>query len=240
MATAAEQAEIDKLWNRVVATADTEFLAGLSAQDRMRMARRRVQRWRPIGRALTAREGAGHFPSGDWYAVFVKPSCEKAAADGFRGKKVQAYWPSYRKQILVSKGRLGHRRRRAVLSPIMPGMIFCPTADADLFWTVIKRVPYVRSLMRNFSSELMTLTCEDVAIILQIEADQNAPSPPTTTAHRFEVGDDVRFVGDINGRWPPGRIIGLSRDGRLSIEVAGVMGCALPFLACSHQIERIS
>jgi transcription antitermination factor NusG len=246
MATAAEQAEIHARWNKIVAAQNTEFLAGLSFHDRMLVARRRVDRG-PIGRVLTAREGAGRFPSDDWYAVLVEPSCEQAAADSFRRKKVPAYWPSVERQEPAGKGR-----RRAVLSPIMPGMIFCPTVQADLSWRAIKCVRHVRGLMLKSGGERMRLTCEDVAIILQIEAEQDAQrrrpnsyaskskkSATAPSAHTFKVGDDVRFTGDINGRWPPGRVIGLPHDGRIKLVVAGVMGCALPFLACPHQIERI-
>jgi transcription antitermination factor NusG len=179
------------------------------------------------------------YPFKGWYAIIVRSSREQDAADGFRRSNVLAYWPNFEKQILINKGRLGHRRRRVIFAPIIPGLIFCPTADADLFWAVIKRVPYVLNLMRKFSGDVVNLANEDIDIIRLIEAGLNTPDLPIKTLHNFKMGEKVRFIDDINGRWPPGKIIELYDDGRITIETTA-MGRAVPIRnVLPYQIERI-
>lgn len=175
------------------------------------------------------------FPYRGWYALIAKSGREVNAANGFRDQRVRCYWPNYEKQINASRGR-----RRCIFTAIIPGLLFSPIADESLFWAVIDNVPYVLNLLRNCSGDLITLENADIEIIRRIEAGENTPLPPTQAFHNFKIGEKVRFIDDINGRWPPGKIIGLSDDGRISIEVPGVMGRAVPFReVLPHQVERM-
>ena len=178
------------------------------------------------------------FPYKGWYAVIVRSQREQDAADGFRRENVSAYWPNYIRQ--VPSGRHGGvRRHRALLAPIFPSLIFCPTADADLFWAAIQRIPYVVNMLRKDAGAPATLNNGDIELIRRIESGLNEP-PAITPVHNFKMGDKVRFVDDLLGVWPPGKIIGLSNDGRISIEVY-LMARAVPIKSVlPHQIERIS
>lgn len=170
------------------------------------------------------------FPYKGWFAVIVRSQREQDAADGFRRENVSAYWPNYVKHVAS-----GVSRRRAIFAPIFPGMIFCPTADADLFWSAIQRIPYVVNMLRKDGGIPATLTNADIEKIRRIEAGQNEP-PPIKPIHNFKTGQKVRFCDENPIAWPPGKIVRLNGDGRIVVEVY-LFGRMVPMTVLPHQIE---
>lgn len=177
------------------------------------------------------------YPYKAWYAVIIRSSREQDAADGFRREGVLAYWPNYERHVPIARDRNGHKGRRMVFSAIIPGFIFCPTAEANEFWRIIEHVPGVLNMLRGAGGEIATLTNADIEIIRHIEAGLNLP-PPVTPVHNFKTGKKVRFIDDLMGRWPPGKIVRLARDGRISVEIY-LMGRMVPIVVLPHQIEAM-
>lgn len=170
------------------------------------------------------------FPYKGWYAVIVRSQREQDAANGFRRENVSAYWPNYVRQVAA-----GRSQRRAVFAPIFPGLIFCPTADADLFWSAIQRIPYVLNMLRKDGGVPATLSNADIEKIRRIEGDQNEP-PPVKPVHSFKVGRKIRFSDEMPVQWPPGKIVRLNGDGRIVVDVY-LMGRMVPITVLPHQVE---
>lgn len=176
------------------------------------------------------------YPPKAWYAVIARTGREQDAADGFRQQDVVAYWPNYTRQVPIGH-RSGARRHRAVLAAIIPGMIFCPTADESLFWLAIQRIPYVLNMVRKTGGFPATLTNADIETIRRIEADENEP-PPIKAQHAFKPGEQVKIIDGEMARWPCGKIERLLGDGRISVEVF-LMGRMVPIKVLPHQIEVV-
>lgn len=177
------------------------------------------------------------FPYRGFYAFFVRAHREQDAADGFRRERVAAYWPNYVGQMPMGN-HAGMRRHRPILSALFPGLIFSPMADADLLWAAAQRVPYVINMLRRDGGEPAVLSNSDIEIIRHIESDANGP-PPVRPVHNFKVGDKVRFVDDKLVIWPPGKVIRLDADGRISVEVYLMMRAVPMHGILPHQIERM-
>lgn len=177
------------------------------------------------------------FPYKGWYAVIVRSQREQDAADGFRRENVSAYWPNYQKRVPTARRSNGFQGQRHVFAAIFPGLIFCPTADADLFWAAVQRIPYVLNMLRKAEGVPATLANADIEIIRRIEAGANEP-PPITPVHNFKIGEKVRFVDDIMSAWPPGVIVRLYNDGRITVEVH-LIGRMVPVVVLPHQIGRM-
>lgn len=177
------------------------------------------------------------YPFKGWYAIIARSGREQDAADGFRRENLLSYWPNYTAQVLSGRRSNGDHWRRAVLKPIIAGMIFTPAADDDLLWMAVQRIPYVINMLRTEGSAPATLTNADIETIRRIEAHQNVP-PPITPVHNFKPGDKVRFIKDIGSTWPPGRVERLLSEGRIRIEVY-LMGRMVPITVLPHQIEAM-
>lgn len=177
------------------------------------------------------------YPYKAWYAVIIRSQREQDAADGFRKEDVAAYWPNYVKQTPMGMHH-GSRRHRATFNAIFPGLIFCPTADQNLFWRAVQRIPYVVNLLRREQGLPATLSNAEIERVRQIEADANLP-PDVTPVHSFKKGQRVRFT-DV-GPFVDfvGKIARLDSDGRISIEVY-LMGRMVPMHGVlPHQIEAV-
>ena len=73
--------------------------------------------------------------------------------------------------------------------------------------------------------------------IRRIEGDQNEP-PSIKPVHSFKTGQKVRFSDENPIIWPPGKIVRLASDGRISVEIY-LMGRMVPILVLPHQIEAM-
>jgi transcription antitermination factor NusG len=173
------------------------------------------------------------FPYKGWYAVIVRAQREQDAADGFRRANVSAYWPNFERLIPA-----GHRRRYARFSPIFPGMIFSPVADLNLFWMAVQRITYVLNVVRKEGGLPAMLSNADIEKIRNIEAGENNP-PEVKPIHNFKVGQKVRFTDESPVQWPPGKIIELAADGRITVEVYLMMRFVPIKGVLPHQIEAM-
>jgi hypothetical protein len=89
-------------------------------------------------------------------------------ADGFRREGVLRYLPNYQKLVRVRCTRFRGRRRLVRLA-IIPGLLFAPVPDADLFWLVMNRVPGFVDLLRSYTvGELILLKNDDTETIRRI------------------------------------------------------------------------
>jgi transcription antitermination factor NusG len=127
------------------------------------------------------------------------------------------------------------RRMRRI--GILPGYVFSDVdRDRDLT-TLLRRIVGAIDVARTFSGAPLLIGDADIQIIRKIEIGLNTPRPDKLL-HNFKSGEKVRFVDDLMGRWPPGRIIKLAPDGRISVEVE-MMGRKVAITCLPHQIERI-
>lgn len=170
-----------------------------------------------------------------WAALTARPSKEQAAADWLRSARMFAYWPCYGEQVRHSLGRSRHQRMRAII----PGYLFIAMRDgaqADP-WMIVRQTPGITGYMRDATGYPALLGEEDIQVIRRIEAGHNLPYDPKT-AHKFKVGDKVRFCGDLLGRWPAGVVSGLADNGRIKVDVP-LLGRFVPIEALPHQIEAM-
>jgi len=175
-----------------------------------------------------------------WAALQARPSKEQDAADWLKRANLFAYWPCYVDQVRHSHARgHGHGWRYGRFRPVIPGYLFIAGREgshADPS-SVIRQTPGVIGYMRDASGHPAFLGNDDIEIIRHIEAGMNLPLDPKT-AHKFRVGDKVRFCDDLLGRWPPGVVERLADNGRLSIGVA-MLGRIVSVIAHPHQIEAM-
>lgn len=178
-------------------------------------------------------------PITEWCMLIVRPSMEQEARDALRRYGIGAYWPNYPKLTVVKNRQSENGRpiRRLSLASVIAGVILTPAKFTDLFWNAIDLAPGVINIARTPSSKPVTLNDTDIVLIHKIEEVLNRPAPEKAV-HTFKVGDKVRLVGAQADRWPPGRIVRVARNGRISIEIAA-MGRKVIFNdLLPHQIER--
>lgn len=175
------------------------------------------------------------FPFENWYMALVRPNHEQECADSFRRNSVRAYWPNY-ERWQTYRDASNKPQQRLVLTSIMPGYIFSPGSQIISFESLIERITGVLNVVRTFSGNPLLLAESDIKIIRSIEAGLNTPQP-AKSVHNFKTGQKVRFVDDLVGRWPPGKISKLAKDGRISVEVE-LMGRKVAVIVFPHHIER--
>ena len=171
-----------------------------------------------------------------WCMLLVTPGKEQHARDSFHRYGVQAYWPNYY-SFLRSNLPLRERRRTDYRS-VIPGYLFLKSVLDNQLWETIQRTKDTNHLVLNYSGSVATLKEESIDVIRAIEGGMHT-LVPGKSLHNFKTGDKVRFVDDLQGRWPPGRISGAVRDGRITVEVR-VMGRMVPFQVFPHQIGRFA
>ncbi len=170
-----------------------------------------------------------------WYALLTIANKEQPAADWIRIRSpgTWIYWPNISQRVSHGKGR-----RRVHLTALIPGYLFMAAqADADDPWPVVHDTPGIRSFVRNSTGHAASLSDADIEIIRRIEGAENLPQDPKT-AHRFKTGDKVRFVGDLLGRWPVGKVFRLADDGRIVVEVS-LLGQMIPVIVHPPQIKAM-
>ncbi len=176
-------------------------------------------------------------PFTHWYMIVVWPNREQDAADSFRRNNVRAYWPNYEKLTPTRRSKNGLRQRGLTLTGIIPGYVFSPAGvGVEDFTTLIERIVGIINVVRTYSGAPLFLAESDIQIIRRIEAGLNTPVPDKSV-HNFKTGEKVRFIDDLTGRWGPGKIVRLARDGRISVEV-DLMGRKVAVIVFPQQIER--
>lgn len=169
-----------------------------------------------------------------WAALIVRPMLEQKAADRLKEYRLFAYWPCFQKQMNAGGGN-----RRMIFSPLLPGYIFIAAHAGTKCdpWNVIRQTPGIVGFLRDGFGGPAFLDNDDINVIRVIESGQNIP-PPEKQTHRFKVGDKVRFIDDLLGRWPAGKVKALAANNRISVEVP-LLGCFVPIEAAAHQIEAM-
>jgi transcription antitermination factor NusG len=170
------------------------------------------------------------------HLVVVRNSHEFESVDSFRRNFVPAYWASYEELLPSRKVRNGFTGRRVRRVGILPGLIFVPVNAVPDMEGLLHRIVGAIDFHRTYSGNPFVVDDADVRVIQRIEVGLNTPSKEV--AHKFKVGEKVRFVDDLDGRWPPGKIIKLAREGRIIVEV-DAMGRKMPITVFSFQIERM-
>jgi hypothetical protein len=172
----------------------------------------------------------------EWYMVIVRGASQLDAVDGLRRAGLRAYWPSYERSIASKRLVMGRQTRRSVRFGILPYVLSprCPGLD---FTSISERIVSIMDIVRTYSGNPLFLRHRDIETIRRIDVGMNTPKPEAS-AHNFKVGDKVRFADDLMHQWPPGVVIKVAREARISVEV-NLMGRKVPITVFSHQIERI-
>lgn len=172
----------------------------------------------------------------DRFLVVVRNNHEFDSVDSFRRNQIPAYWASYEELLPNKKMKNGCTGRRVRRVGILPGLIFVPVNAAPDMEGLLHRIVGAIDFHRTYSGAPFVVDDADVRVIQRIEVGLNTPSKEG--AHKFKVGERVRFIDDLDGRWPPGKITKLAREGRIIVEV-DAMGRKMPITVFSFQIERM-
>lgn len=173
-----------------------------------------------------------------WTALFSRPGKEQDAADWLKRARLFAYWPCYVDQDRAAgqKRAAGIARRCRRFRALIPGYIFIAdraSGQCDPF-LIIHQTPGIVGFLRDATGHPARVTEADIGKIRRIEADANLPPDPKT-AHRFRIGDKVRFRDEEGPVWPNGVVSALAEDGRIVVEVP-LLGRVVPFRVYPHQI----
>nr|WP_283807510.1 transcription termination/antitermination NusG family protein [Bradyrhizobium retamae] len=173
----------------------------------------------------------------DRYLVTVRMNREMDAVDSFRRYHVRSYWPNYEELLPVRQvpGVRPVRRIRRV--GILPGYVFAEVDPCRDFTDLLDRIIGAFDVVRTASGVPLLITDDDVQIIRKIEIGLNTPKEAATGHGEYKIGHKVRFVDDLLGRWPAGRIVKLAREGRISVQLE-LMGRKVSITVLPHQIER--
>lgn len=174
----------------------------------------------------------------DSFVVMARLNRELDTVDSLRRNNVAAYWPSYsllRPSRSRAGGFQGQRWKRA---GIIPGYVFTPLDPHLDFEQLLRRIVGAIDIVRTFSGNAWLIPDRYIRDLRKIEIGLNTPLPAAVTAHTFKIGQKVRFTDALVGDWPPGTIITLAPEGRISVEV-DLMGRKVPVTVLPHQIERM-
>jgi transcription antitermination factor NusG len=175
----------------------------------------------------------------DRYLVMVRMGRELDAVDSFRRNQIRCYWPSYEELVTTPRRTpAGQPIRRLRRVGILPGYVFSavdPTVD---FTSLLDRIVGAFDVVRTLNGNPLHILDADIRIIQKIEVGLNQPAKGGAVASDFKVGEKVTFIDDVVGRWPPGKVIKVARDGRISVSV-DMMGRKVTIKVLPHQIERM-
>lgn len=173
----------------------------------------------------------------DSYFVIARMNHEQETVDSLRRNRVGAYFPSFENVTWVKDRMTGSSVRKVKRIGILPGYVFAtPPAHID-FELLLRHIVGAFDLARSFSGNPLFIGEDDLQIIRRIEIGLNTPREPEKAVHAFKIGQRVKFVDDLVGRWPAGRVEKLAQDGRIGVEVE-LMGRKVLIWALPSQIER--
>lgn len=172
----------------------------------------------------------------DWYMIVVRSNYHLDAVDGLRRQGLRAYWPSYERSIASKRMIAGRKTSRSVRFGILPYVLSPRDPELD-FTSRSERIVSILDVVRTYSGAPLLLREKDLRIIRRIDVSMNTPKPEAAL-HNFKTGHKVRFRDDLSHQWPPGVIIKIAKEGRISVEV-DLMGRKVPITVFPHQIERI-
>lgn len=172
----------------------------------------------------------------DRHLVVVRNNHEFDSVDSFRRNLIPAYWANYEELLSSRKVKNGFTGRRVRRVGILPGLVFVPVNARPDMEGMLHQIVGAIDFHRTYSGGPFIIDDADVRVIQRIEVGLNTPSKEA--AHKFKVGEKVRFIDDLDARWPAGKIIKLAREGRIIVEV-DAMGRKMPITVFSFQIERM-
>jgi len=172
----------------------------------------------------------------EWYMVVVRSNYHLDAVDGLRRQGLRAYWPSYERLAATKRMVAGRHTSRSVRVGILPYVLSPREPDVD-FKSKTERVMSIMDIVRTFSGNPLLLRDRDLTIIRRIDVTMNTPKPEAT-GHNFKLGEKVKFIDDLSHHWPPGLVVKVAKNGRISVEV-NMIGRKVPITVFPHQIERI-
>ncbi|QPF81656.1 hypothetical protein IC762_17675 [Bradyrhizobium genosp. L] len=171
-----------------------------------------------------------------YYVIVCRPNHEFEAVDSFRRNAQPAFWPSYEELVTTRQRQNDQPVRRIRRIGIISGYVFTPASPSRDFTVFLQRIVGAIEIAKTFSGAPLVLDEADVAVFRRIEAEEGFKDT-VKTEHDFKIGEKVRFRDDLQRRWPPGKIIKLARQGRISVEVA-MMGRKMEIKVLPHQIAR--
>lgn len=172
----------------------------------------------------------------EWYMVIVRSNFQLDAVDGLRRAGLRAYWPSYEYMTATKRIIAGRHTSRTVRLGILPYVLTPRVPNIDLKDRT-ERIVSILDMVRTYSGNPLLLRDSDIKIIRKIDVAMNTPKPEASV-HNFKIGDKVRFCDDIMSQWPPGVVVKLAKEGRISVEVS-LMGRKVPITVFPFQIERL-
>jgi|GEM_PF-5255356 len=191
-----------------------------------------------VRNALTGITGVATLPvetGPDRYLVTVRMNRELDAVDSFRRNNIRCYWPSYEELAPTRRLFNGQPVRRLRRVGILPGYVFSAVDPNVDFTDLLDRIVGAFDVVRMLDGTPLHIPDADIQIIRRIEVGLN--SPTTCDKSDFKLGEKVRFVDDLVGRWPPGKIIKVAPGGRISVQIE-LMGRKVTIKVLPHQIER--
>lgn len=173
----------------------------------------------------------------DRYLVMARMNHELDTVDSFRRQGLRAYWPSYETRVASQRRVGGCLTQKMKRVGILPGYVFCEVDPYRDLTIMLDSTVGAFDVVRHLDHSPLLIADADIQIIRRIEIGLNAPAP-IAASYDFKTGEKVRFTDDLVGRWPPGRIVKLAREGRISVEV-DLMGRKVKITVLPHQIERM-
>jgi transcription antitermination factor NusG len=176
----------------------------------------------------------------EWFALIVRPMKEMDTADWLKDRDFAAYWPNSISNEATSRGVAGARLvRRPRPKAVIPGYIFLGThLGSPEPFAVMHDAPGVYGWLRTTGGGPLRVGEADIQTIREIEAGQNIP-PPVGAMHSFRSGEKVRICDDTYGLWETGIVKGVALDGRIIVDVPGLLGRVTPVHFHPHQLEPL-
>lgn len=174
-------------------------------------------------------------PRAEHYLVIVRSGHELDAVDSFRRHGVEAYYPTY-EQLVVTRQRRGvHPVRRLRRVGLIPGYVFCRVDAQRDFCGLLSVIIGAIDVVRTASGVALLIGDADLSIIRKIAIDRGVAACGKQGA-RYKLGQRVRMIDDVLRRWPAGKVAGIARDGRISVDVE-LMGRRVTISVQPSQIE---
>lgn len=170
-----------------------------------------------------------------WYILLVEPNGEGRSATRLRRFKMPTYWPSYSSLVVHRRGK-----RRLKQLAMIPGYLFLPVSPfRDDGWDIIhKQVDSIRGFLRDGYRMPAVLGANEMQDLMCAEARLNSPIPDAIQAHKFKVGDRVRYVGNVYWQWE-GLIAALAKDGKAAIDGIPMLGSPTRIWVRASEIEAV-
>lgn len=173
-----------------------------------------------------------------WHALLAAPGHERDVAERLQRYRVTAYLPLYSEKVRIRGGRAHRHEFRAVVG----GMLFVPVEMMDVprLHEMLERCG-VHDFWRDGEARPTKLAKPVIERIREMEAELNLHvSTRQLVARRFKIGMEVRFTDDVLADcWGTGTVAAIDRNGRITVDVAGLLGRTVPIVVPAAKIEAM-